>query len=85
MEGVSFITPMQLWNIGGTLSETQDMPAINAEASLFKNVFKNTVNQVKETQADVEYKQYLLSTGQLDDRTVRRRPYAAHCGGQGQP
>ena len=67
MEGVSFITPMQLWNIGGTLSETQDMPAINAEASLFKNVFKNTVNQVKETQADVEYKQYLLSTGQLDD------------------
>ena len=53
MEGVSFITPMQLWNIGGTLSETQDMPAINAEASLFKNVFKNTVNQVKETQASL--------------------------------
>ena len=39
----------------------------NAEASLFKDIFKNTVNQVKETQADVEHKQYLLSTGQLDD------------------
>lgn len=67
MEGVSFITPMQLWNIGGDLSQTQDMPTINAEASLFKDVFRNTINQVKETQADVEYKQYLLSTGQLND------------------
>ena len=43
------------------------MPSLNAEASLFKDVFKNTINQVRETQADVEYKQYLLSTGQIDD------------------
>ena len=70
MEGVSFITPMQLWSMGkmgGGLTQTQTMPSLNAEASLFKDVFKNTVNQVRETQADVEYKQYLLSTGQLDD------------------
>ena len=70
MEGVSFITPMQLWSaggIGGGLEETQMMPSLNAEASLFKDVFKNTINQVRETQADVEYKQYLLSTGQMDD------------------
>ena len=68
MEGVSF--PMQLWSaggIGGGLEETQMMPSLNAEASLFKDVFKNTINQVRETQADVEYKQYLLSTGQIDD------------------
>ena len=54
MEGVSFITPMQLWSMGkmgGGLDETQTMPSLNAEASLFKDVFKNTVNQVRETQA----------------------------------
>ena len=46
MEGVSFITPMQLWSaggIGGGLEETQMMPSLNAEASLFKDVFKNTI------------------------------------------
>lgn len=70
MEGASFITPMQLWNIGGIgggLEENQTMPSLNAEASLFKDIFKNTVNQVREAQADVEHKQYLLSTGQIDD------------------
>lgn len=30
-------------------------------------MFKNTVQQVYSSQADVENKQYLLSTGQLDD------------------
>ena len=67
MEGASFITPMQLWNIGNDLKESNNITTANAEASLFKNVFKNAVNEVKETQADVEHKQYLLMTGQLDD------------------
>ncbi|MCI8950314.1 MAG: flagellar hook-basal body complex protein FliE [Lachnospiraceae bacterium] len=67
MEGAAFITPMMPWNTIGRQDETQYTTAVNAEASLFKDVFKNTINQVKETQADVEYKQYLLATGQLDD------------------
>lgn len=69
MEGAAFITPMTLWNIGtGNISEDQNaVTTASAEAALFKNVFKNAVDQVKETQADVEHKQYLLSTGQLDD------------------
>ncbi|MCI8664769.1 MAG: flagellar hook-basal body complex protein FliE [Hungatella sp.] len=67
MEGTSFITPMQLWNIGTDLNESNNIAAANAEASLFKSVFKNAIDQVKETQADVEHKQYLLMTGQLDD------------------
>ncbi|MCI8517825.1 MAG: flagellar hook-basal body complex protein FliE [Hungatella sp.] len=69
MEGAAFISPMTLWNIGtGDLNEAQQaVTTANAEASLFKNVFKNVVDQVKETQADVEHKQYLLATGQLDD------------------
>ena len=59
---------MQLWSIGGgELNEAQNAAAVGADGSLFKNVFKNAVDQVKEAQADVEHKQYLLSTGQLDD------------------
>lgn len=70
MEGAAFIVPITPWgNIGlnGDLNQTQNAPTVNAEASLFKDIFKNTWNQVQETQADVEHKQYLLSTGQLDD------------------
>ena len=50
MEGTSFITPMQLWNIGTDLNESNNIAAANAEASLFKSVFKNAIDQVKETQ-----------------------------------
>ena len=69
MEGASFIVPMQPWGTIGNLNMngSQESAAVNEEASLFKDIFKNALNQVKETQADVEYKQYLLSTGQLDD------------------
>lgn len=68
MEGTGFITPMQLWNIGTReYSEVQNEAVAGTDASLFKNVFKNVLGQVRETQADVEHKQYLLSTGQLDD------------------
>ena len=67
MEGASFITPIQPWGRLGELSQGQAAAVVNTEASLFKDIFKNVINQVKETQADVEYKQYLLSTGQLDD------------------
>lgn len=36
-------------------------------SSIFKDVLESTVNQVKSTQQDVENKQYLLATGQLED------------------
>ncbi|MEY8337034.1 flagellar hook-basal body complex protein FliE [Lachnospiraceae bacterium 62-35] len=67
MEGAAFITPIMPWRTVGDIAEAQSTVEVNAEASLFKDIFKNTVDQVKKTQADVEYKQYLLSTGQLDD------------------
>jgi len=67
MEGPGFITPMKLWNIGEDYTEAQNRTQANGEASLFKSIFKNAVDQVKETEADVEHKQYLLATGQLDD------------------
>ncbi len=69
MEGASFITPLQLWNTIGSVNDTQTQSAMaaGAEATLFKDIFKNAINEVKTTQYDVEYKQYLLATGQLDD------------------
>lgn len=69
MEGTSFIVPMQPWGTIGNLNMngSQEAATVNEEASLFKDIFKNALNQVKDTQADVEYKQYLLATGQLDD------------------
>ncbi|MDE7058329.1 MAG: flagellar hook-basal body complex protein FliE [Lachnospiraceae bacterium] len=73
MEVTAFIAPLRAWeNVndirggeynGGRRETTND----NGQIGLFQDVFKSVVNQVKETQADVETKQYLLSTGQLDD------------------
>lgn len=70
MEGAAFITPMMPWNSIGIQETASQTAVVNAEASLFKDIFKNTINQVKEAEADVEAKQYLLATGQLDDAHV---------------
>lgn len=72
MEAAAFITPLTSWkNIGdiGGVSDrrSQEDATNNGQIALFGDVFQSVVNQVKETQADVENKQYLLSTGQLDD------------------
>lgn len=61
-----FITPIKPWNTVQELSKAQP-DRENEEVSLFENIFRNAVSQVYETQADVEEKQYLLSTGQIDD------------------
>lgn len=66
LEAAQFITPMQPWEgIGSSTKKTTGQD--NSEATLFSDIFKNVVGQVYETQQDVENKQYLLSTGQLDD------------------
>lgn len=64
----TFIQPIKEWNsiddIGGFSGKKGNE---NSGSVLFKDVFANAVNQVEETQKDVEEKQYLLATGQLDD------------------
>ena len=61
-----FITPITAWeNIGS--STQQKVVKSSDEVELFSDVFHNVVNQVYTTQADVENKQYLLATGQLDN------------------
>ena len=45
MEGAAFITPMMPWNSIGIQEDVRQTAVVNAEASLFKDVFKNTINQ----------------------------------------
>lgn len=72
----SFITPMQPI---GSLEELQqkNKSRVNGEAgnSVFRDILKGVVNDVAATQKDLEEKQYLLATGQLDD--VHQLPIAS--------
>ena len=67
MQPTSFITPIKAWEPVGNLTEEKKAYGRNGEDALFGDVFKNVIQQVHTTQEDVENKQYLLSTGQLDD------------------
>ena len=65
MEFDAFIAPMRAWETIGNSTERETQG--NSEATLFSDIFRNVVDQVYTTAKDVENKQYLLSTGQLDD------------------
>ncbi len=71
-----FITPMKpwKWTRSGVISTNDSNRQAGASSTVsgsgqipFQNVFQTAIEQVKETQADVENKQYLLATGQLED------------------
>lgn len=63
-----FITPIKVWDdIGVKTGQNATKQGANGGASLFREVFQNTIDQVKAAEADVETKKYLLATGQLDD------------------
>lgn len=62
-----FITPMKVWEPIEGIGQRQEKRTENQEATVFQNIFQDVVSQVYSSQADVEEKQYLLSTGQLDD------------------
>lgn len=61
-----FITPIQPMRFG-----TGGIGAVSSAAgggdSIFKSVFSDAIKSVQDTQADLENKQYLLATGQIDD------------------
>ena len=60
-----FITPMKEWSAVGKNDETTG--AKIGTKSVFQSVLEDTVQNVYDTQKDVEQKQYLLATGQLED------------------
>jgi flagellar hook-basal body complex protein FliE len=73
---MGFITPMKpwKWTKSGVYSGSSSHAKTGSSATVsgtgqipFQNVFRTAINQVKETQADVENQQYLLATGQLED------------------
>lgn len=67
MEQTAFITPIQIWGTGQADQAQTQKNVFYEPASLFQDILTNTIDQVQITQADVENKQYLLATGQLED------------------
>lgn len=66
-ELTGFIQPIQAWNgIEDLGVQTVQKPG-RENPSLFQDVFRNAIDRVRTAQEDVENKQYLLTTGQLDD------------------
>lgn len=59
-----FITPIQMTQ---GFSELSKSFSAKDEGSMFKNIFEDAVKDVNDTQKDLEQKQYLLATGQIDD------------------
>lgn len=61
-----FITPIQTI---GSLSELGQSAKTsgNSGSDMFKNIFGSMIDDVKTTDADLTQKEYLLSTGQIDD------------------
>ena len=62
-QAAAFIAPMKEWASIGEAARTEP----GREKSLFADVLNKTVQQVYDTQAEVEEKQYLLAAGKLDD------------------
>ena len=61
-----FITPMKEWDAVGK-NDGKITGAENGTKSVFQSVLEDTIQNVYDTQKDVEQKQYLLATGQLED------------------
>ena len=60
-----FIRSMKEWNDVGKNDDKKG--AKIGTKSVFQSVLEDTIQNVYDTQKDVEQKQYLLATGQLED------------------
>lgn len=60
-----FITPIQPISFELGVEKTTKTGGQNN--SVFKDIFKEAINNVKTTEADLANKQYLLATGQVED------------------
>ena len=63
----SFITPIQLWGSleglnGGTSSTDRTLSA----DGMFRHIFESAVQDVRDTESNLQTQQYLLATGQID-------------------
>ncbi len=62
----NFITPIQLW---GSIEGINTGSAAGTAASdgMFRGIFESAVQDVRDTESNLQTQQYLLATGQIDD------------------
>lgn len=61
-----FITPM---NPIGSIGNLEDRKVVSGQqgSSMFQDIFREAIQNVKTTDEDLTIQEYLLSTGQIDD------------------
>lgn len=62
-----FITPIIPLNSIGNIGSDKKIASGNAGSSVFQDVFKQAIQNVKDTENNLTTQEYLLSTGQIDD------------------
>jgi flagellar hook-basal body complex protein FliE len=62
-----FITPIIPLNSIGNIGSDKKVTSGNAGSSVFQDVFKQAIQNVKDTENNLTTQEYLLSTGQIDD------------------
>ena len=62
-----FITPINPLNSIGNIGNDKKVTSGQAGSTMFKDVFKEAIQNVKDTDKDLATQEYLLSTGQIDD------------------
>ncbi len=70
MEATQFITPIQSLTLGSdgiTTTNTTAADSVGSVFSDFKNLFTDALESAEAAERDLEDKEYLLTTGQIDD------------------
>ena len=62
-----FITPIRSLDSIGDIGAAKKVVSGHNGGSAFSDIFKEAVQNVKTTEADLSNQQYLLATGQIDD------------------
>ena len=62
-----FITPIRVWGSIADISGTDAAEKSGGQNQLFRNIFDSAVQDVRNTEQNLQKQQYLLATGQTDD------------------
>ena len=63
----NFITPIQLWGSIEGINTTGSAAATTASDGMFRSIFENAIQHVRDTERNLQTQQYLLATGQIDN------------------
>lgn len=62
-----FITPMVPINSIGDIGSEKKVTSGQTGSSMFQDIFKEAIQNVKSTEKELTTQEYLLATGQIDD------------------